>query len=142
MISSDVNSPQKRNYYYLVVGLLFVVFSVTHELNGRATVFPSVGATSLDGATKTAIFYVWHILTAENFIIGVALLAMATRIELSRSRLTAQLIAAILTVRWGVIVATTFAHNAKGLVDLWSDSLAILVCVGLIMLGTRSKGTR
>lgn len=128
-----------RNYYYLIVGLLFILFAVTHELNGRATVLATVGATSMVSESKTAVYYVWHILTAENLLFGVALLAMALRSEWSGSRLTAQLIAAILVARWGVIFATTLAHNAHGVAGLLGDSVAILVCVGLILLGSRKQ---
>lgn len=133
------SGPRAPNYYYLVVGVLFVLFAVTHELNGRATVLATVSATSMDRAAKTAVFYVWHILTAENLLFGIALLAMALRRGLSESRLTAQLIAAILVARWGVILVTTLAHNANGIAGLLGDSVAILLCVGLILFGSRKK---
>ncbi len=139
MQDSVRGGPRVRNYYYLIVGLLFVLFAVTHELNGRATVLATVGATSMVSASKTAVYYVWHILTAENLLFGVALLAMALRSEWSGSRLTAQLIATILVARWGVILAATLAHNADGVAGLLVDSVAILACVGLILLGGRQK---
>ena len=73
-----------KNYYYLIVGILCILFSFTHVWNGQTTVLPIVNASNIDLATKTTFFYIWHILTAENFVFGVSFLVMAFYKDLSK----------------------------------------------------------
>ncbi|WP_201320306.1 hypothetical protein [Pseudanabaena sp. lw0831] len=128
-----------KNYYYLIVGILSVLFSFTHAWNGQTTVLPIVNVSNIDLATKTTIFYVWHILTAENFIFGVSFLVMAFYKDLSKVKFTAWFIAVIIIARWGVIFGSTLSKNINSLTDTLSDLIAIIIYVGLIILGTRIK---
>lgn len=128
-----------KNYYYLIVGILSILFSFTHAWNGQTTVLPIVNASNIDLATQTTIFYIWHILTAENFIFGVSFLVMAFYKDLSKVKFTAWFIAVIIIVRWVVIFGSTLSKNINGLTDTLSDSIAIIIFVGLIVLGTRVK---
>jgi hypothetical protein len=128
-----------KNYYYLIVGILSILFSFTHAWNGQTAVLPIVNISNLDLATKTTIFYIWHILTAENFIFGVSFLVMAFYKDLSKVKFTAWFIAAIMISRWGVIFGSTLFNNKNGLTDTLSDLIVIVIYVGLIILGTRTK---
>lgn len=128
-----------KNYYYLVVGILSILFAFTHAWNGQTTVLPIVNVSNIDLATKTTIFYVWHILTAENFIFGISFLVMAFYKDLSKVKFTAWFIAVIIIARWGVIFGSTLSKNINGLTDTLSDLIAITIYVGLIILGTRTK---
>jgi len=134
-----VKMPIINNYYYLRVGILSILFSFTHAWNGQTTVLPIINASNIDLATKTMIFYVWHILTAENFIIGVSFLVMAFYKDLSKVKITAWFIAVIMIARWGVIFGSTLFKNINGLTDTLSDLIVIIIYVGLIILGTRKK---
>lgn len=128
-----------KNYYYLIVGIFSILFSFTHAWNGQTTVLPVVNVSNLDLATKTTIFYIWHILTAENFIFGISFLVMAFYKDLSKVKFTAWFIAVIIIARWGVIFGSTLSKNINGLTDTLSDLIAITIYVGLIILGTRTK---
>jgi hypothetical protein len=128
-----------KNYYYLTVGILSILFSFTHAWNGQTTVLPIANASNIDLTTKTTIFYIWHILTAENFIFGVSFLMMAFYKDLSKVKFTAWFIAVIMISRWGVIFGSTLLNNKNGLTDTWSDLIVIIIYVGLIILGTRIK---
>jgi hypothetical protein len=128
-----------KNYYYLIAGILSILFSFTHAWNGQTTVLPIVNVSNIDLATKTTIFYVWHIMTAENFVFGVSFLAMAFYKDLSKVRFTAWLIVVMIIARWGVIFGSTLFKNINGLPDTLSDLIAIIIYVGLIILGTRVK---
>lgn len=128
-----------KNYYYLITGILSILFSFTHGWNGQTTVLPIVNASNIDLATKTTIFYVWHIMTAENFVFGVSFLAMAFYKDLSKVKFTAWLIVVMIIVRWGVVFGSTLLKNTNSLSDILSDSIAIIIYVGLIILGTRVK---
>lgn len=48
---------KKINYYYLVAGFLALLFSITHELNGRALI-PALYAGELDINTVTTFKYI------------------------------------------------------------------------------------
>jgi hypothetical protein len=136
-VSSKI--PMIRNYYYLIVGFFSILFSFTHALNGQTTVLPLVNANSIDLSTKTIIFYVWHILTAENFIFGVSFLIMAFYKDLSKVKFAAWIIAIIMISRWGVIFCSTLFANKNALTDTLLDLIVIIIYVGLIILGTRIK---
>jgi hypothetical protein len=128
-----------KNYYYLTAGILSILFSFTHAWNGQTAVLPVVDVSNLDLATKATFFYVWHILTAENFVLGVAFLAMAFYKDLSKVKFTAWLISVIMIARGGVIFGSTLFENVNALTDTLPDLIAIIIYVGLIILGTRTK---
>ena len=48
------------NVYYVIVGILSILFSFTHGWNGYKSILPLIDATSLKTTTKTTVFYVWH----------------------------------------------------------------------------------
>jgi hypothetical protein len=128
-----------KNYYYLIAGILSIIFSFTHGWNVQTTVLPIVNASSIDLATKTIIFYVWHLITAENFVFGASFLVMAFYKDLSKVKFTAWFIAVMIIARWGVVFGSTLFKNINGLTDTFSDLIAIIIYVGLIILGTRVK---
>ena len=59
--------------------------------------------------------------------------------DLSKVRFTAWMIAFIIIARWVVIFGSTLFKNKNGVADTLTDSIAIIVFVGLIILGTRKK---
>ncbi len=129
-----------KNYYYLVVGILAILFSFTHAWNGQSNVLPILNVTSLDQSMKTTVFYVWHIISIENFIFGIAFLVMAFYKDLTKVKFTALMIAIIMIARLCVIIGSTVYLNKTGLKDSLTDIIVIIIYVGLIILGTRVKG--
>ena len=128
-----------KNYYYLIVGVLAILFSFTHAWNGETSVLPLIDASSIDLNTKTTIFYVWHIITCENLVFGIAFLIMALYRDLSKVRFAAWMIIAIMIARWGVILVITLSNNKNGLKETLTDLVVIIIYVGLIILGTKVK---
>ncbi len=128
-----------KNYYYLIVGILCILFAFSHAWNGQSSFFPITNASNIDLASKTTIFYVWHIITVENFIMGVAFIVMSGYKDLSKVKFTAWMIAVIMVARWAVILGSTFFKNTNGLTDTLTESIVILVLIGLIILGARKK---
>jgi hypothetical protein len=57
-----------QNYYYLVAGILAIIFSIRHAWNGQTIVLPSLNIDAINSDTKTILFYVWHIIKAENML--------------------------------------------------------------------------
>ena len=96
-------------------------------------------ASDFDLASKTTILYVWHIITVENLIFGVAFIVMSVYKDIEKVKFTAWLIAAIIVARWAVIFCSTLFKNENGVTDTLTESLVLLVFVGLIILGTRKK---
>ncbi len=128
-----------RNYFYLIVGLLCILFAVTHTLNGVATVLPVLGQLGMESGIKTSFTYVWHIIGVENLIFGVALLVMAFQRNLTTVTFAAYLIIAILTVRWLTIATFTLLNDSHAIKQLWPDTIAILLTIVLLLFGTRVK---
>jgi hypothetical protein len=127
------------NIYYLIVGILSILFSFTHALNGHQTVLKIIDSGNMDITSKSTIFYVWHIITIENLFFGIAFIAMAFYKNQSKIKFTAWLIAIIIIARWGVILVSTFLKNTSGITGTLIDSIAIIVFVILIIFGTVKK---
>lgn len=128
-----------KNYYYLIAGILAILFSITHAWNGQAIVLPSLNVDIITADTKTIFFYVWHIITAENMLFGLAFLFMSFHKDLSKVRFAAWIIAFLMILRWVVIFGGTLFYNASGLKNTLIDSIAIVIYVSLIILGIRVK---
>jgi len=131
-----------KNYYYLVAGILAILFSITHAWNGQTIILPSLNVDTITSDTKTTFFYVWHIITAENMLLGVAFLFMSCHKELSKVRFAAWIIAILMIVRWIVIFSSTLLYNSTGLRNIIIDSIAIVTYVTLIILGIKLKDRR
>jgi hypothetical protein len=128
-----------KNYYYLIVGILAILFSISHARNGQTLVLPTLNIDIITTDTKTIFFYVWHIITAENMLFGIAFIVMSCRKNLSKVRFTAWLIAVLMIVRLVVIVGGTLLYDASGLKNTLIDSIAIVIYVALILLGIKVK---
>lgn len=128
-----------KNYYYLIAGFLAILFSITHAWNGQSIVLPSLNVDTISADTKTIFFYVWHIITAENMLFGLSFLFMSVHKDLSNVRFAAWMIAILMIVRLIVIFGGTLLYNASALKNTLIDSIAIVIYVSLIVLGTRVK---
>jgi hypothetical protein len=128
-----------KNYYYLILGILTILFSVTHAMNGLATVLPVIDSSNVDLATKTTVFYVWHIISVENLVFGIAFILMSLVRDHSKVRFTAWLLAVIMVARWGVIFGSVVYKNPASVTDNLLDFIVIILYVILIALGTRKK---
>jgi len=128
-----------KNYYFLIVGILTILFSITHAINGQSTVLPVIETSSIDLATKTTVFYVWHIISVENMVFGIAFILMACIRDFSKVRFTAWLLAVVMVARWAVIFGSVAYKNPTGFMDNLIDLIVIILYVTLIILGTKKK---
>ncbi len=128
-----------RNFYYLVVGVLAILFAVTHAWNGQYVVLATIDFMAMSMDTQTLFTYVWHIITAENLVFGIAFIYMSFQSNQSKIRFAAWMIAAILIVRLMVILGVTALLDVSALTDTTIDSIAIVIYVALIILGTTMK---
>ncbi|MEH6945018.1 hypothetical protein [Bacillus sp. JJ722] len=128
-----------RNFYYLIAGVLAMLFAVTHAWNGQSAVLPKLNIETISVGTQTIFTYVWHIITVENLVLGIAFIFMSFQTDQSKVRFAAWLIAAILIVRLMVILGVTALLDVSGLKDTLIDSIAIVIYVALIIQGTRMK---
>ena len=127
------------HYYYLIVGILAILFSIALAWNGQTNILPSLNVDTITAETKTIFFYVWHINTAENMLFGFAFLFMSLHKDLSKVRFTAWIIAILMIVRGIVMVGRTLFYNAEGLKNTLIDSIVIVIYVSIILLGIRVK---
>jgi len=128
-----------RNYFYLIVGILCILFAVTHTLNGITTTLPILDNSEIESNTKVAFTYVWHIIGIENLVLGIALLVMAFMKNMSKVKFTAWLIIAILSMRWIVITFFTLLNNLSSIKQLIPDTIAIFVIIILLYFGIKVK---
>lgn len=129
----------KVNIYFLIVGILSILFSFTHALNGHTTVLSLIDAANFETNIKTMIFYVWHIITVENLIFGIAFLIMALYKDSAKVKFAAWMVAIVIFARWGIIFGSTLLKDISGVKNILIDSIAIIIFVGLIILGIRKK---
>ena len=128
-----------KNYFYLIVGVLVVLFAITHTLNGLGTALPVLNGATIDVSTKTIFTYIWHIIGIENLLMGVALLIMAFQKNLEKVKFTAWFIIAILILRWITISFFTVLNDKSSVINLLPDTIAIFAVVTLLLLGIRVK---
>lgn len=128
-----------KNYYFLLAGVIVIFSAITHAWNGQLVTLPMLDADAIDIHARTIFFYVWHIITAENLIFGVALLLMAFYKDLSKVRFAAWMVGIIMISRWMVIFGSTLFKNKTDLLEILTDSIAMAVVVVLIILGARVK---
>lgn len=127
----------KANIYFLIVGILSILFSFTHAWNGYSNFLPLIDAGNFEISTKTTFFYVWHVITVENFIFGIAFFVMAFYKDSTKVTFTAWTITSILIARWGIIFGSTLLKDINNISNILIDSIAIMIYVGLIILGIR-----
>ena len=128
-----------KNYYYLIVGVLCLLFAVTHTLNGVSTSLQVLNNSVIENNTKVAFTYVWHIIGIENLVFGIALLIMAFQKKMSKVKFATWLIIMILAMRWIVITIFTLLSNRGNVMPLIPDTAAIFVVIVLLLLGSKVK---
>lgn len=128
-----------RNFYYLIAGVLAVLFAVTHAWNGQSAVFPTLDNGEMPMDIRIVFTYVWHIITVENLVFGIAFIFMSFQSERSKINFAAWMIVAILIVRLIVILGVTALLDVSALTNTLIDSIAIVIYVALIILGTTRK---
>jgi hypothetical protein len=128
-----------KNYFYLIVGVLCILFAVTHTINGVTTTLQVLDNSVIDDNIKVAFTYVWHIIGVENLVFGIALLVMAFQKSLSKVRFAAWLIITILALRWIVISSFTLMNNSGNVMQIMPDTVAIVVVIVLLVLGTKVR---
>jgi hypothetical protein len=133
------NTKMARNHFYLIVGLLCVLFAITHTMNGVATTLPTLNNVEIDTNTKVAFIYVWHIIGVENLIFGIVLLFMAFSKNMSKVKFVAWLIIVILAIRWFIITYFAMSGNNGNVKQLLLETVTIFVVITLLILGTKVK---
>ncbi len=128
-----------RNFYFLITGVLAMLSAVTHAWNGHSSVLPALDIRAMSMDTQTVFTYVWHIITAENLVFGIAFIWMSFQSGQSKIRFAAWMIATILIVRLMVILGVTALLDKSALTDTFIDSIAIVIFVALIILGITMK---
>ncbi|MFD1956549.1 hypothetical protein ACFSL6_20780 [Paenibacillus thailandensis] len=128
-----------RNYYYLIAGLLALLFAATHAWNGQTGLLATLESNSQSMDTRIVFTYVWHIITSENLVFGFAFLFMSLQSDQSKIRFAARMIVSILIIRLMVIVGVTAFHDVSALMDTLIDSVAIVIYVALIIRGTKNE---
>ena len=124
-----------RNYYFLIVGILSVLFSVSHGWFGETTLLPLIESSNLDLSTRTAVFYTWHMSTAENFIFGIVFFIMAFYKDATKLKFTVWVIVSIVVIRYAVFFVSTWIKNKSGINEAIPELVILILYVVLILMG-------
>lgn len=127
-----------KNYFYLIVGVLCILFAFTHTTYGTSAVLPALANSGMENNLVTTFTYVWHIIGVENLVLGIALIIMAFSKNLSKVTFTAWLIIVILSVRWITITGFTLAGGSS-MKQIIPDTVAMFLLIALLVLGTRTR---
>ena len=128
-----------KNYFYFVAGLFFVFLAVTHTWFGLYTALPILHGSNIDNSTITVFTFQLHMIGVQDLIYGTAAILMAFQKSLEKVKFTAWIIIVIMLARWVVMALVTFVYNAGNLTDLLTSSIAFLVSIVLLFLGTKVK---
>ncbi|GIO99617.1 hypothetical protein J14TS5_47030 [Paenibacillus lautus] len=128
-----------RNFYFLIAGILAILFAFTHAWNGQSAILPMLHVSAIAMDTQTVFMYVWHIITAENLVFGIVFMFMSFQSEQMKIRFAAWTIVSLLIVRLMVILGITALQDVSALADTFIDSIVIVIYVTFIILGIRRK---
>lgn len=128
-----------RNYYYLIVGLLLILFAVTHTVNGVMTGLPVLHNADIENDIKITFTYVWHVIGIENLVLGIALLIMAFQKNMSKVKFTTWVIIVVLIMRWIIITSFTLLDESGSIKQIIPDTIAFFGVITLLLIGTRIK---
>ena len=85
----DVMGIKVRNFYFLIAGILAILFAFSHAWNGQSAVLPMLHVSAIAMDTRTVFMYVWHIITAENLVFGIVFIFMSFQSERLKIRYAA-----------------------------------------------------
>ncbi|PJN55369.1 hypothetical protein PAEVO_20900 [Paenibacillus sp. GM2FR] len=128
-----------RNFYFLIAGILAILFAFTHAWNGQTAVLPTLDVSAITLDNRIVFMYVWHIITAENLVFGIVFIFMSFQSERSKIRYAAWTIVSLLIIRLMVIIGITALQDVSALTDTLIDSIAIIIYVTFIIMGIRRK---
>lgn len=128
-----------RNFYFLIAGILAILFAFTHAWNGQTAVLPTLDVSAIALDTRIVFMYVWHIITAENLVFGIVFIFMSFQSERLKIRFAAWTIVSLLIIRLMVILGITALQDVSALTDTLIDSIAIVIYVTFIIMGIRRK---
>ncbi|MEC0256608.1 hypothetical protein [Paenibacillus lautus] len=128
-----------RNFYFLIAGILAILFAFTHAWNGQTAVLPTLDVSAITLDNRIVFMYVWHIITAENLVFGIVFIFMSFQSDRLKIRYAAWTIVSLLIIRLMVILGITALQDVSALTDTLIDSIAIIIYVTFIIMGIRRK---
>ena len=128
-----------KNYFYLIVGILCILFAGTQTWNGLQAILPALHGSNIESSITTVFTYQWYIIIAENLVFGMALLIMAFQKNGAKVKNAAWVIIAMLFVRGLATALVTMLLGISDVGNLLTSTIAISVLLVLLLLGVRVK---
>ena len=125
-----------KNYFFLSAGILSLLFAFTHGYYGQLTTLSVTNAAPIDNSTKNAIFYTWHMATAENLVFFIFL---SFKTDLSKMKFAVYLIILVLTSRYMVFLGSVIFKDPSQIYNALSELLVLGVFISLMIFGLRSR---
>ena len=133
------NQAKVKNYFYLAVGVLCVLFAGSQTWNGLQVMLPALHGSNIDNSAMTVFTYQWYIIIAEQLVFGTALITMAFQNSSAKIKVAAWIITAILFVRGVATIVVTVSMGISNMTNLLTSVIAIFVLVILLLFGNRAK---
>ena len=133
------NQAKVKNYFYLVVGVLSILFAGSQTWNGLQTILPVLHGSNIDNSTITVLTYQWYIIIAEQLVFGIALIIMSFQKSVAKIKFAAWVITAVLFVRGIATVVVTVSQDISHMTNFLTSTIAIFALFGLLLLGNRVK---
>jgi len=128
-----------KNYLYLIVGILCILFAGTQTWNGLQTMLPVLHGSNIDSGTITVFTYQWYIVIAENLVFGIALAIMAFQKNTTKVKMAVWVIVACLLVRGFVTALVTVLLGISNVTNLLTSTIAMFALIVLLLLGIRVR---
>ena len=126
-----------KNWFYFIVGLIGVFSAVTHTMDGLATELPALNRSNLAYINQTVFAFNYHIVAADHLGLGIMLIFMAFKKNMAIVKSAAWTAIAIMLARAVICIITVFATGNAG--TFWIPAIANIICVILLLLGSRVK---
>ena len=130
-----------KNWFYFIVGIVAVFSAITHTIEGLTTALPALREANLEYMTQSIFTFNYHIVAADHFGIGIALIIMAFNKNTAITKSAAFVVIAINFARVvvSVIIIFTTMHASGSAGTFWIPAIANSVCILLLFMGMRVK---
>jgi hypothetical protein len=137
------NSEMKRISinYFLLSGLMSLMFTVGHVLWGQEFVIGQLPARNIDQSLVALVAMGWNLNATTTLLSGIALVMIARRPDTPGVLPLVWFIVAINVARYVMLLGTVLASPSYDLIALVYQSVGLFMYVGCMLLGIRQAST-
>lgn len=130
-----------HNYYFLVAGVVALLFAIGHSVWGLKYVLNYVQASGIPNQTKHMLFVIWNQPTVFHFFSSLTLVALST---IPNKAVTNPLAIFIGLVSFGFFlnyVGSSMIRNPAALAPILPQAVALMMYLGILGAGVIRNGS-